>query len=82
MRPLSLCCANCIASLFVLSTESTDNFVSSKCFLALCIVWVFCFCGSPCPSVIYVLLEEYQEAKNKLVEAAQSPGVPMHEHDG
>jgi len=50
MRLLSLCYAtNCVASLFVLSTESTDNFVSSKCLLALCTLWVSCFCGFPLP---------------------------------
>lgn len=49
MRPLSLYyVANCLASLFVLSTESTDNFVSSKCLLAL---WVLCFVVSPAPNV-------------------------------
>lgn len=48
MRLLSLCCAaNSVASLFILSTESTDNFVSSKCHLAFCILWVFWFCGPP-----------------------------------
>lgn len=50
MQPISLCCAaNCVASLFVLSTESTDNFVSSKCLLALHILWVFWFCDLNAP---------------------------------
>lgn len=44
MRPLALCCAaNSVASLFVLSTESTDNFVSSKCHLVFCMLWVVFF---------------------------------------
>lgn len=62
-RPLSLCCAaNCVASLFVLPTESTDSFVSSKCRLAFWILWLVCFCGFPFSSVIYIAKGRKPEA--------------------
>lgn len=79
VRPLSLYyVVNCLVSLFVLSTESTDNFVSSKCLLAL---WVLCFVVSPAPLWLKCSWRKNQEPKRKLIEAAQSPGVPMHEQD-
>lgn len=60
--PPSLCCAaNCVASLFVLSTESTDNFVSSKCLLA------FEYCGwfvsIVSPSPLWFTKQKYRSQK-------------------
>lgn len=83
MRLLSLCCAaNCVASLFVLSTESTDNFVSSKCLPPLGLLWEFLIFFPSCCSASYVLLEEKLVSQKQVeAEVTQSSGFSIHEQD-